>query len=78
MKISTIGSNFQKAGIQAQQAASKAFDEALSGKGMEYISDAFQKEGSVTKFPSVFAGVVKGGAVGFKDFIFSFVKNMIK
>ncbi len=37
MKISTIGSNFQKAGMQAQQAASKAFDEALSGKGMEYI-----------------------------------------
>ena len=73
MKISGIANNFQKAGVQMQQAASKAFDTALNGKGMEYVSDAFEKEGSVTKFPSVFAGVI-----GFKDFAVSFVRNMVK
>lgn len=78
MKISGIANNFQKAGVQMQQAASKAFDTALNGKGMEYVSDAFEKEGSVTKFPSVFAGVVKGGVIGFKDFAVSFVRNMVK
>lgn len=78
MKISNITSNFSKAGTQVQKAASKAFDQALSGKGMDYISDAFQKEGSVVQFPSVFMDVVKGGTVGAKDFVVNFVKNVLK
>ena len=45
---------------------------------MDYISDAFQKEGSVTKFPSILADVVKGGAVGTKDFVVNFIKNIAK